>query len=319
MSAVLLWAVGGVFVAVVAPSALAAMLRRGIDAHVGLVLWVALVVGTITSLAVPAVLSLLPRHGGVSGIAAVAHQCWAALHRNTPPRVELAIGVVGVVVIVTAAIRLAYYARFSARQRRHIHDRHLGLMRILESDGPDAADTKSTLWLPVDTPLAYAVAGTPPLIVASHGLRDRLDPAAMAAVFSHEHAHVRGRHHLLVAVAEALAYAMPWLPVMRRSPMLVRTMVEIQADNHAVDVHGRDAVRRALTGLRSHAVPAATLGVACDSVQLRLQRLSTASPPHPGALRTVRVMAAGTAAAVLPAAPVLALLAAMAFMSCALV
>jgi hypothetical protein len=97
-----------------------------------------------------------------------------------------------------------------AQHQRALHRRHLDLLRILAHD---SNERYPTLWLDLPDPVAYSVAGHPSLVVASNGLRARLSGEAVAAVLAHEKAHLRGRHHLLVGLAEAVARALPWLPL----------------------------------------------------------------------------------------------------------
>ncbi|MCJ0905226.1 M56 family metallopeptidase [Rhodococcus sp. IEGM 1241] len=312
MTAVLTWAVGGLLVAALAPLLLGSMMRRGVDPHVALVTWSALALGTMVSIGVPVVLSLMPSHGGVSSLIEFAHSCWLALHDDAPARVETAVGVLGGAALAIGAVRgTVHLFRFS-RTRHDLHQQHLGLLRIL-----GGATSSSLLWLPVPTPFAYSVAGRPALIVASDGLREQLDPEALAAVLSHERAHISGRHHQLVSAAEALAYAFPWLPIMRSSPQLVRALVEIEADSRAVRQHGRESVHRALCSMTPHDVPVSALGIAQDCLALRLDRLSSPRTHHAAPVRYLRTLAACGTAIVLPAAPLLALLGAMAMATCA--
>ena len=66
-----------------------------------------------------------------------------------------------------------------------------------------------------------------------------------------------------------------------------------------------------------HEVPVAALGIAQDCLALRLDRLSSHRTHHPAPIRYLRTLAACGTAIVLPAAPLLALLGAMAMASCA--
>ncbi|AWK76841.1 hypothetical protein CBI38_36195 (plasmid) [Rhodococcus oxybenzonivorans] len=314
MTALLLWAAGGLIVAMIAPRLLSTAIRRGVDSQVALVTWAALVFGTLISIVVPVTLSLVPSHGGASSIADVVHQCWLKLHNDAPAALETTIGALGILVLLTAAGRWTIHLTRSLRERRVLHETHIALVRILDG----TAATASTLWLPFDKPLAYSVAGRPPLVVVSTGLRSHLDPAAVAAVLAHEHAHIRGRHHLLVGFAESMAFALPWLPIMRTSPALVRLLVEIEADASAASSHGRDSVCRALRNLQSHSVPAQALGMACDGTELRLDRLSCHPYRHGAPVRLVRALLASGTAIALPAVPVAGLLGAMAWISCLL-
>jgi Zn-dependent protease with chaperone function len=129
------------------------------------------------------------------------------------------------------------------------------------------------LWLPLDVPTAYSVSGRPPLVVASMALRHCLDADALAGVLAHERAHIARRHHTLVGAAEAVAAGLPWLPLMRRSPALVRTLVEFDADDHAARALGPEGLQRALQTLRPLHPPAPMLAITGDAVDMRMSRL----------------------------------------------
>ena len=313
MNAILLWSLTGIVVAIVAPRALKSLLGRGVDVRVVLVVWGLTVAGVLVSLMVPTVLTFLPGHGGVSIVNDMAHQCWLALHDDSPKVVETAVGALGVLAMVAAAVRSVTQVRHACRNRRILHRRHIGLLRILHGAHPPL---DKPVCLPLPTPLAYSVAGRPPLVVITDGLLHRLDPAALSAVLAHERAHIRGRHHLIVALAESVAHAFPWLPVMASSPALVRILVEIHADAGAARARGRESVRRALQQQQPAAVPASALGVACDDVALRLDRLSVDTEWGTRPVRIARAITAGSTAVLLPAGPVLALVTEMVLATC---
>ncbi len=124
-------------------------------------------------------------------------------------------------------------------------------------------------------PLAYSVAGRRGSVVVSEGLREQLGGTGCAAVIEHERAHLRGRHHLLVELAEALAASAPWLPLTERSPTLVRAAVELAADRTAARTYGAVTVRSALLAMSRapRTAPPPALGMAQDCVALRLRHL----------------------------------------------
>ncbi|MEN4473874.1 M56 family metallopeptidase [Mycolicibacterium cosmeticum] len=257
MTAVLWWTIGGITVGVLTPPLLRALTRRGADAAVLLAVWAVLVCVTLTAVALP-------------GLAELLHRCWLALHAGPPGRVDTIVGIVSAAVLGIAAIRGGWQLSRTGRQRRRLHDKHAELAWLLTGRGPQRG---AVLWLPAAEPLAYSLAGDPPLVVMSTGLQQCLDRASVGAVEAHERAHVRRRHHLLIAVAQAVAAGLGWLPLMRQSPSLVRTLVELDADAHAARTHGRQGLRRALHALQSAPAPAPALGIAGDCTQLRLARL----------------------------------------------
>lgn len=65
-------------------------------------------------------------------------------------------------------------------------------------------------------PLAYCLPrrlrGRPGPVVVTTATLELLDPAQLAAVLAHEHAHQARRHHALLPAAQALRIGFPWLP-----------------------------------------------------------------------------------------------------------
>ncbi|WP_328320962.1 M56 family metallopeptidase [Streptomyces sp. NBC_00388] len=64
-------------------------------------------------------------------------------------------------------------------------------------------------------PDAYALPGRPGRIVVTTGMLRALTPAEREALFAHERAHLTGRHHLFIAVAEVAALCHPALRGLR--------------------------------------------------------------------------------------------------------
>lgn len=296
---------GAAVIAVGAPPALRLMLHRA-DPRRVLMAWAALLSASVALLMAPLFVSLVPRHGGSSAVTSWAQRCLPGAHDAAPARLVAVIGIAGAAVSITAVVRFVLRWRALSRQRNVALDKHRSLSRILHGAGDIPV-----LWLPSPAPVAYSLAGRPAMIVAGEGLKAQLDPAAVGAVLAHERAHVRGRHHLLVTFAEALAYALPWLPIARCSPQLVRALVELDADGHAAELFGTAAVHRALTRLHGVPTPKSALAIAEDCVELRLARLAGT-----GTGNRIRPRRAATAALAAPILPILLLAATFVMTSC---
>lgn len=313
MTIALVLILGALLVAWAAPRLLEYRLHTGADPQTLLVTWIAVVGGTLLSLTAAASLVLLPGHGPTRHVMTLVHHCWAAVSHGSVPRFHEVAALLSVVLLAIAVMRCSGGVFRHAQQRRTLHRKHLDLVRILTGGGTTPG---STLWLDVPHPMAYSVAGRPALVVATEGLRRQLPRDAVAAVLEHERAHIRGRHHLMVAIAEGLAAALPWLPLMRRSPHLVRTLVEVSADSVAARSHSPGAVRAALLGMSASSAPAHALGMAPDCIALRLAALSSNRPEHSRLRRALHSGLAGTIAAFVPALASVAFLAAGILMSC---
>jgi Zn-dependent protease with chaperone function len=128
-------------------------------------------------------------------------------------------------------------------------------------------------------PTAYCVSGGGrSVIVMTTAVRDLLDEDGMAAVLAHERAHLRGRHHHVIAVLNALAAALPRLPLMRRAAREVAALLEMCADDAASREHGRTHLLTSLALLSTgDRLPEGALAAAGTAVLDRLLRL--AQPP----------------------------------------
>lgn len=299
---------GAMLVSWVTPRLLEYRLRSGADPQTSLVIWATLVAGTLFSLTAAVGLLLLPDHGPALRVLVLADHCWAAVSHGSVPRLDELVGLLSVLLVAIAALRCGRSLIRHARQRRTLHRKHLDLLRLTGSAAPG-----SPLWLDVPHPMAYSVAGRPALVVASEGLRRCIPAAEVAAVLEHERAHLRGRHHLMVAIAEALAVALPWLPLMHSSPYLVRALVELSADSVAARAHGAGTVRAALLGMSvtmpGDPTPARALGMAPDFITPRLAALSSDCADREGLSRALRSGSAGALAMLLPTFTSAALLA----------
>ena len=137
--------------------------------------------------------------------------------------------------------------------------------------------------VPTEEPVAVAVDGPEPLVVISEGVRARLSGPELAAVVSHEAAHLQHGHQRYLLVAAALEH-LTLVPGLRRSTAALRAALERWADESAADEPdcSRRSLRQALLGLTTATVdPAVGHFSAADSVLERLEALDRepSSPP----------------------------------------
>lgn len=101
-----------------------------------------------------------------------------------------------------------------------------------------------------DDPSACSLAGRPPEIYLSTGMRRVLSSDECAAIIAHEKAHILRRHNLVLRAAAVNSACLPRrLPVSRRFRASVLTLVEMIADDDAVQATSADAVRDALESI----------------------------------------------------------------------
>lgn len=119
-----------------------------------------------------------------------------------------------------------------------------------------------------------------PRVVVSEGLLDCTPSGWKAVVLAHEQAHRRGRHPLLLFVAEALALGFPLLPLRWAADQL-RASLEVLADEHATRTIGdRALVAEAIAGLALEST-AGAVGFEGDEVRRVRRLLAGAHPMHP--------------------------------------
>ena len=286
--------IGAALVGWFAPGFLSHRVARGGDPLVAIVAWLTAAVAVVLTTAVGIVLVLLPDHGFSEPLVAALHNCWSSIQHGTTPGVEAVSGIVGALLLLGLGARLGTTATHSARRRAQVRADHLATLRIAaRRDG-------TTLWLDHDEPLAFSLAGDPGIIVATEGLTEHLTQAQVDAVLTHERAHLTGRHHLIVAIADALAHTFPFLPLFKLAPRTLRELVELAADSTAARACGADTVRAALLKVSQHGAPGTALTMSGSSIDVRISRLRAGRRPTGRVRQLVNCAVAGVITFALP-------------------
>jgi Zn-dependent protease with chaperone function len=262
-----------------------------------MVSWLVSMAGGLLAAATGVLMLLLPSHAPGSTVVSALHRCWSALHHGAPPRTEEIAGVLGLVLLTGLAARAVYVAGRGGQLRARAREERLAVLRLAGRRRPGSPDT---LWLAHDRPLAFSLTGRGGVIVATDGLIRHLSAAAVDAVLTHERAHRSGRHHLLIAAADALRATLPFVPLYRHAPAAIRDLAELSADVAAVRRCGPAAVRSALTTVCGHRTPPTALAMARDALDIRLARLRLGTGAPRRARRVVSCLLAGLTAATTP-------------------
>jgi hypothetical protein len=289
---------GALSVAWAAPLALHRIAGGRHDALWGAICWLVTLTGVVSTFAIGSVLLLLPGHRHEGPLGELGHDCWTLFGHHVSHRLQALIGAAGIAALIIVLVRFARVSMTSLRSRRRDYGAHADLMSITELSN---AGEPGVLWLDHPAPFAYSLRGRPPLVVASTGLR-ALPYAHQDAVMRHEVAHLRGRHHLLVALTQDLAAALPIVPLFRQAPAAVRQLVELAADAAAASACGRAAVRAALLTVETGPHTGQALSMASRDVPLRLRCLAQAEGTDGRVGRAAARAAAVVASAVTPAA-----------------
>lgn len=134
--------------------------------------------------------------------------------------------------------------------------------------------------LDLDAPAVYCLPYGRDKIVVSTGAIAALTSGQVRAVLAHERAHLRCRHHLILALAAALARAFPRVPLLAQAQPQLAMLAEMAADDAAARRHGSDDLAAALVVLASAGARPATLAASGPAAMARLQRI-IAPPAHP--------------------------------------
>ncbi|WP_051366530.1 M56 family metallopeptidase [Hamadaea tsunoensis] len=201
-----------------------------------------------------------------------------------------AVGVVGALctlcVPAWVVTRMTVELRRAGRARR-AHLQSLGLV---------ARDDDDLLVVEHDQPVLYCVPGGRPAVIASRGALDALSPEQLAAAVEHERGHLRGRHHLLIGLANGFAAALP-APLSRHAARSVARLCELAADDYAARRHGTYVLAEAVVTVALGRAPAVGLGAGGDVVN-RVERLTAHPVRLAGIARMIALGLLGLALAV---------------------
>ncbi len=177
---------------------------------------------------------------------------------------------------------------------RLLRRRHRRLLDVL------AEDHDGVRVLEHEAPTAYCVPGLRSRVVVSSGAIASLQPSELAAVLSHERAHVRARHDLVLEAFTVLQEAFPAVVTSRQALTEVSLLVEVLADRAARRRHGAQALVSAFTRLVEGGAPQPPAGAVAavdTSVRARLDLLLDARAHR---LQATVVLLAAVAVLVVP-------------------
>ncbi|HNP14282.1 MAG TPA: M56 family metallopeptidase [Mycobacterium sp.] len=189
--------------------------------------------------------------------------------------------------LAVAAVEVAV-----ATRRRRAHHR-----MVVDLLGECPHGTPGLRVLHVAEPLAYCLPGVRSRVVLSEGTLSALTDTEVAAILSHERAHLRARHDLVLEAFIAVHTAFPRFVRSGSALNAVRLLVELLADDAAVRTAGPTPLARALVACASARTPRGALAAGGPTTVLRVQRL--AGRPN-SLLLALAAYAAAAAVLVLP-------------------
>ena len=189
----------------------------------------------------------------------------------------LDVAVLALTLLVGARLAIAVIRVGIATRRRRAHHR---MLVDLLGMAPAAVSARACARgcdlrvLEVAQPLAYCLPGVRSRVVVSEGTLDSLTDTEFAAILSHERAHLRARHHLVLEAFTAAHAAFPRFVRSASALDAVQLLVELLADDAAVRVAGRAPLARALVTCASGRTPVGALAAGGAHTLLRVRRLS---------------------------------------------
>jgi Zn-dependent protease with chaperone function len=260
---------------------LARLTAAGVNARLGLVVWLTAMSSALAS-AVVAVSFLVrtavdgwPRFAGTICQSVTGGPCPPQLYRSAIFEASVAAAsALAVLTVITLAWR---YGRSVHGARRRASE-HAQAARITgrRLGGTSIAALSAAVVLDTPQPAVYCVPGRPATIVLTTGALAVLDEPQLLAVLAHEHAHLAGRHHLLVTLGRAARAGFPGVPLFTRGADEVARLAEMRADDVAAGRSGRVTLLQALVAMGTGqplAAPPAALAATGGAVTARVRRL----------------------------------------------
>jgi Zn-dependent protease with chaperone function len=221
--------------------------------------WVAAVVMAILAAASPFPLAWpRPRTGQSRGLLA-----------GPPVPGGHAIAVAGLLLAAAVVLRAAGCLARELYQGRRDRREHAAVVAATGRPGPEPG----VAVVDHDAPAVYCLPRGRNQIVVSAGALAALTPGQIRAVLAHERAHLRCRHHMLLALAAALAHAFPYVPLLGQARPQLGVLAEMAADDEAIRRHRRDDLAAALVVLASAGARPAALTVGGPAAVARIHRM----------------------------------------------
>ncbi len=224
---------------------------------------------------------LLPgRAGEVCQQCLAAANPWgqpAAVYTGVPTVILLALPALAAAGLLAAAARRGMQrARATARSAAAVH-RGARHARV---------HGRSVLLIDDPAPQVFAMPARHGGIVLSRTALRVLTGEELRAVLEHEQAHLRQRHHLLLAVVSAVGHHLRWVPSIAAASAALPHYLEIAADDAARRRTGTAALASALLRLSESAPAAPLAGAPAGALHAtgphRIGHLLSPEPAHAG-------------------------------------
>jgi Zn-dependent protease with chaperone function len=184
--------------------------------------------------------------------------------------------VLALTLVVGARLVIAVLQVAIATRRRRAHHRMLVDLLGKSHDSipvQPCTHTHDLRILDVEQPLAYCLPGVRSRVVLSEGTLTTLSDSEVTAILSHERAHLRARHDLVLEMFTAVHAAFPRFVRSAYALDAVRLLIELLADDAAMRATGPTPLARALVACASGRIPSGALAAGGPTTVLRVRRL----------------------------------------------
>lgn len=209
------------------------------------------------------------------GLSELLRACEMALRAGYATPGHAAMAATGLLLSGGVALRLGYWLVRWALTVRRQRRAHLDALTLVGRPSPELG----AVVVGHAAAAAYCLPGRHRRIVLTSAALGALDGDQLRAVLGHELAHLRGRHDLVLALADVVARALPFVPLFIAARGELRALIEMVADDVAAGDHDRDVLASALLSVAEGSAPAATLAAGGPTAAVRIRRML--SPAHP--------------------------------------
>lgn len=266
----------------------------------GIVLWQAVSASVVLALLAAGLVVLVPTMRVSGGLGEFLSACLMALRAAySLPGGALA-AAVAALLSLSVGWRVCWCVAGELVAASRARGRHRAILAVIGR--PD--ESLDALVVEHASLKAYCLPGRHRTIVLTSAALRVLDADEISAVLAHERAHLRGRHHLVLATASGLARALPFIPLFHAARREAAVLIEMLADDAATKKQARLVVASALLTLGSASHGAATtVGLAATGTATarRIERLLGPNLPLRRWMRTLLAVGA-LAAIVVPVA-----------------
>ncbi|HCA85285.1 MAG TPA: peptidase M48 [Streptomyces sp.] len=252
--------------------------------------WQALTATVLVSIALAGLALAVPTVPVSGNLAETLEACVMALRAQYAVPGGATTAASGTALALMVAGRVSWCLAAGLLRARRERSKHARVLTMVGSDRPDLGITV----LDDARPAAYCLPGHGHRIVLTSATLTQLQPHELAAVIAHERAHIRQRHHLVLAFAEALQRAFPKVALFRTAADETRRLVEMAADDEATARTSSLTLAAALVELAGARTPSSSLAASGGQVADRVRRLLAPQRPLRRAVAWGGALAAGT-------------------------